>query len=82
MQDVLSLNLQMFVNVVRQNVNTMEDCISKAENDMGSISSFKKMFSSFVGQVRHELEQYKTNKMTYVLSNANLDCLKSENIAW
>ena len=42
----------MFVDVVRQNVNNMEDCVSKAENEMGSFSGFKKMFSSFVGQVR------------------------------
>ena len=41
----------MFVNVVKQNVNTMEECVNKAENDMGTFSGFRKMFSSFVGQV-------------------------------
>ena len=47
---------QMFVDVVRQNVNNMEDCVSKAENEMGSFSGFKKMFSSFVGQVSLKVE--------------------------
>lgn len=42
--------LQAFVKVVRENVHQMEECVNKAENDMGSFS-LKKMFSSIVGTV-------------------------------
>ena len=41
----------MFVNTVKQNVNTVEECVNKAENDMGSFSGLKKMLSSFVSPV-------------------------------
>ncbi|XP_045192752.2 biogenesis of lysosome-related organelles complex 1 subunit 4-like [Mercenaria mercenaria] len=41
--------LEAFVQIVREDVNSMEECVNKAENEMGSFSSFRKMFSSLVG---------------------------------
>lgn len=52
--------LEMFVNIVKQNVNTMEECVNKAENDMGAFSGFRKMFSSFVSQKKPQ-----DTKLTY-----------------
>jgi len=53
-----SLNLessqfQAFVSVVRENLNVMEENVNKAEDEMGSFSSLKKMLSSFVSPVSY-----------------------------
>lgn len=45
------------MKVVHENVHQMEECVNKAENDMGSFS-LKKMFSSIVGTVS-QLDSYK-----------------------
>lgn len=39
--------LEKFVQIVRESVTNMEECVNKAENDMGSFN-FKKIFSSLV----------------------------------
>ncbi|XP_048736279.1 biogenesis of lysosome-related organelles complex 1 subunit 4-like isoform X2 [Ostrea edulis] len=38
-----------FVGVVKGNVAVLEECVNKAEDEMGSLSGLKKMLSSFVG---------------------------------
>lgn len=48
--------LEKFVQIVRDNVSTMEECVNKAENEMGSFSSFKKLFSSLVGSKKPSSE--------------------------
>ena len=42
---------QKFVNVVKVNVNTMDELVNKAENEMGSLSGIKNMLSSLLGSV-------------------------------
>ena len=45
---LISLPLfQAFVGVVRRNVSTIEDVVVKAESDVGSVSSVKKMLQMF-----------------------------------
>ncbi|KAI0228804.1 Biogenesis of lysosome-related organelles complex 1 subunit 4 [Lamellibrachia satsuma] len=39
--------LEAFVGVVRRNVSTIEDVVVKAESDVGSVSSVKKMLQMF-----------------------------------
>ncbi|XP_048736271.1 biogenesis of lysosome-related organelles complex 1 subunit 4-like isoform X1 [Ostrea edulis] len=41
--------LEAFVGVVKGNVAVLEECVNKAEDEMGSLSGLKKMLSSFVG---------------------------------
>lgn len=50
---ILTLNIlkQAFVGVVKGNVAVLEECVNKAEDEMGSLSGLKKMLSSFVGPV-------------------------------
>lgn len=42
---------QAFVGVVQANMAVLEECVNKAEDEMGSLSGLKKMLSSFVGPV-------------------------------
>ncbi|XP_013392628.1 biogenesis of lysosome-related organelles complex 1 subunit 4 [Lingula anatina] len=39
--------LESFVSLVKQNLNATEEQVSKAEDELGSFSSFKKMLNSF-----------------------------------
>ncbi|XP_061197474.1 biogenesis of lysosome-related organelles complex 1 subunit 4-like [Saccostrea echinata] len=41
--------LEAFVGMVKTNVSVLEECVNKAEDEMGSLSGLKKMLSSFVG---------------------------------
>ncbi|KAL4234425.1 biogenesis of lysosomal organelles complex-1 [Mactra antiquata] len=41
--------LEKFVSIVNRDVNKMEECVNKAESEMSTFKSFKKMFSSLVG---------------------------------
>lgn len=41
--------LEAFVGVVQANMAVLEECVNKAEDEMGSLSGLKKMLSSFVG---------------------------------
>lgn len=45
---------QAFVGVVQANMAVLEECVNKAEDEMGSLSGLKKMLSSFVGPVSCE----------------------------
>ena len=55
----VNVNVQAFVGVVRSDMAVLEECVNKAEDEMGSLSGLKKMLSSFVGQVSYgEIESY------------------------
>lgn len=42
---------QVFVGVVQVNMVVLEECVNKAEDEMGLLSGFKKMLFFFVGLV-------------------------------
>lgn len=42
--------LEAFIAMVHKNVNVMEECVNKAESEMGSFSGLKKIFTSLVGK--------------------------------
>ncbi|KAL5021838.1 hypothetical protein ScPMuIL_000993 [Solemya velum] len=56
--------MEAFVGVVRHNIANMEDVVSKAEDDLGSLSGIKKMLSSFVSPKRTK-SKGKDQKCTY-----------------
>ncbi|XP_060073838.1 biogenesis of lysosome-related organelles complex 1 subunit 4-like [Ylistrum balloti] len=56
--------LEAFVSVVRENIATMEDCVNKAEDEMGSFSGLKKMLSSFVSPKRSQTKDNRTVSFT------------------
>ncbi|WAR12961.1 BL1S4-like protein [Mya arenaria] len=51
--------LEAFVSLVKQNVNTVEECVNKAESDMSSFPSLKKVFSSLVGSKKQSQNKEK-----------------------
>nr|XP_022339052.1 uncharacterized protein LOC111134381 isoform X2 [Crassostrea virginica] len=50
-----------FVGVVRSDMAVLEECVNKAEDEMGSLSGLKKMLSSFVGQKKQVSKSDKKN---------------------
>ncbi|XP_022339051.2 biogenesis of lysosome-related organelles complex 1 subunit 4-like [Crassostrea virginica] len=53
--------LEAFVGVVRSDMAVLEECVNKAEDEMGSLSGLKKMLSSFVGQKKQVSKSDKKN---------------------
>lgn len=56
--------LEAFVAVVRDNVGMMEECVNKAEDEMGSFSGLKKMLSSFVSPKRSQTKDNRAVSFT------------------
>ncbi|OWF53542.1 Biogenesis of lysosome-related organelles complex 1 subunit 4 [Mizuhopecten yessoensis] len=56
--------LEAFVSVVRENTAMMEECVNRAEDEMGSFSGLKKMLSSFVSPKRSQTKDNQTLSFT------------------